>query len=165
MGGTGHDGPQLMRKSLGCTDELPEVTVNAWEIVVLAGFHSLGGEADLQALYRFLKNDTPLPQQHLRSTRYGGRPAYQHQVRSHVSHLCKSGDLRRGPLRNYSAWSHSTSTHGRRLACLTQRGAEPTHATSGRSGGAPLGRVPPIVPLRKRRFARRIIARSRRASR
>jgi hypothetical protein len=87
--------PQLRRILLDGTDRSPEIAVNAWETVILTGFHSLGGEAGLQALYKFLEKDTPLPRQHLRATRYGGRPAYQHQVRSHVSNLCDSGDLRR----------------------------------------------------------------------
>jgi ribosomal protein S19E (S16A) len=69
--------------------------MNRWEIVILTGFHSLGGQADLQGLYGFLEKETPMPKQHLRSTQYGGRPAYQHQVRSHVSNLVQSGALRR----------------------------------------------------------------------
>ena len=33
--------------------------------------------------------------ENLRKTNYGGRPAYQHQVRSHLTNLTQSGDLKK----------------------------------------------------------------------
>lgn len=69
--------------------------MNNWEVIVLTGFHSLGGEADLRQLYGYLENSVPLRPHHLQVTKYGGRPAYQHQVRSHVINLYQTCDLQR----------------------------------------------------------------------
>jgi len=37
----------------------------------------------------------------LRETKYGGRPAYQHEVRSYLSNLVQSGDIQRISRGNY----------------------------------------------------------------
>jgi len=69
--------------------------MNAWEVVILSAFHALGGSADLQSIYVYLERHASMRPHHTRHTKWGGRPAYQHQVRSHVVNLCQTGDLRR----------------------------------------------------------------------
>ena len=71
--------------------------MNVWEIGVLRGIESRSGSANTQEIYseleggRFIK----LSDKDLRKTEYGNRPAYQHQVRSHLSNLVDTGDLKR----------------------------------------------------------------------
>jgi hypothetical protein len=62
-------------------------------IRILQAIGKLGGSACLQQIYAQIENDEPLSSEHLRTTNHGGRPAYQHQVRSHVSNMCQNGDL------------------------------------------------------------------------
>lgn len=64
-----------------------------WEQLLLQSVRSLGGKASLPDLYSWLERQNVLTAKHLRSTIYGGRPAYQHQVRSHISNLCEQGTL------------------------------------------------------------------------
>lgn len=64
-----------------------------WSEAILEAVNSLGNEASLKAIYETLEKHFPLSNRNLRETRYGGRPAYQHEVRSFVSHLVKGGDL------------------------------------------------------------------------
>lgn len=64
-----------------------------WEQMLLHAIESLGGEAHLQDIYSWIEENAPLTSEHLRSTRHGGRPAYQHQVRSHLSNLCQRNAL------------------------------------------------------------------------
>ncbi|MGH7410329.1 MAG: hypothetical protein ACREJ6_04615 [Candidatus Methylomirabilis sp.] len=68
--------------------------MNTWEIEILNSVNQLGGEADLRQIYGRLEKNIRLGRDHLRPTRWGGRPAYQHQVRSHISNLCETGQLR-----------------------------------------------------------------------
>ena len=69
--------------------------MNSWEVNLLSAFDALGGEADLQAVYVYLERHAPMRAHHKQQTKWGGRPAYQHQVRSHVVNLFQSGQLRR----------------------------------------------------------------------
>ena len=69
--------------------------MNVWELAVLRSVDLLGGEGDLQDIYRTLPRFIQLTPDHLAPTKWGGRPAYQHQVRSHVANLCQAGDLAR----------------------------------------------------------------------
>lgn len=69
--------------------------MNSWELAILRAVQRLRGEADLPRLYAELPTLVTLTPEHLRETIWGGRPAYQHQVRSHISNLCEAGDLRR----------------------------------------------------------------------
>lgn len=65
-----------------------------WEGVIYHTIESLGGEADLQEIYDKLPDFMDLTEGHLRVTKWGGRPAYHHIVRSYVSNMCRSSLLR-----------------------------------------------------------------------
>ncbi len=65
-----------------------------WEFAILQAIGKLGGSACLRQIYAEIERAEPLSVEHLRTTKHGGRPAYQHQVRSHVSNMCQNGDLR-----------------------------------------------------------------------
>ncbi|MGO8761120.1 MAG: hypothetical protein ACLP2P_04705 [Desulfobaccales bacterium] len=69
--------------------------MNVWELTILKIIMSIGGKAGLQQIYRSLENGTfmTLTEDHLRETQWQRRPAYQHQVRSHVSNMAQAGDL------------------------------------------------------------------------
>jgi hypothetical protein len=69
--------------------------VNAWEVVLLSAFRALGGSAELRDIYLYLERHALMRPHHTRPTKWGGRPAYQHQVRSHVVNLMQAGDLTR----------------------------------------------------------------------
>jgi hypothetical protein len=58
-----------------------------WEFAILEAMNSLGGEANLSDVYSVLEEHYPLSERDLNETVYGRRPAYQHQVRSHISNL------------------------------------------------------------------------------
>lgn len=66
-----------------------------WEGVIHHTIESLGGEADLQEIYDKLHDFIDLTEWHLRVTKWGGRPAYHHIVRSYVTNMCQSGLLHR----------------------------------------------------------------------
>lgn len=71
--------------------------MNIWETAILKSVNSVGGTATTREIYtelesgRFIKLST----NDLKITQWGGRPSYQHQVRSHLSNLVQSGDLER----------------------------------------------------------------------
>lgn len=71
--------------------------MNVWEIVILKSIDYRGGEADTQQIYTDMESGAfiALTEKHLRVTKYGDRPAYQHQVRSHLSNLTKSKDIQK----------------------------------------------------------------------
>lgn len=69
--------------------------MNEWDEAILEAINSLGNEASLRDIYEVLKKHFPLSEQNLRSTRHGGRQAYQHEVRSFVSNLMQKGELQR----------------------------------------------------------------------
>lgn len=71
--------------------------MNAWEVALLRIIRERGGKADTQQIYADLESGKfmALRERHLRLTEHGGRPAYQHQVRSHLSNLVDVGDLTR----------------------------------------------------------------------
>jgi len=60
-----------------------------WGWVIYHTMESLGGEADLQEIYRKLPDFIDLTERHLRLTKWGGRPAYHHIVRSYISNMCQ----------------------------------------------------------------------------
>jgi len=66
-----------------------------WERAIRAAFRRAGKSADLQAIYSDLPNLLELTDEHWAETRHGGRPAYQHAVRSYVSNMARAGDLQR----------------------------------------------------------------------
>jgi len=76
--------------------------MNVWEIAILKSINLLGGEAGLQQIYNKLADFIQLTEEHLRKTKWGGRPAYQHQVRSHITNLCQAGELARISRGRYS---------------------------------------------------------------
>ena len=70
-----------------------------WEYAILETVNAHGGDAYLADIYSTLEEKFPLTESDLKRTIYSGRPAYQHQVRSHISNLCQKGfllKLRRG---------------------------------------------------------------------
>ena len=64
-----------------------------WEFAILQAIGKLGGSACLKQIYSELERAEPLSSEHLRATERGGRPAHQHQVRSHISNMCQNDDL------------------------------------------------------------------------
>lgn len=69
--------------------------MNIWEVSILKSIASLGGEATLSQIYDRIQSFIEMTENDLKETQWGGRPAYQHQVRSHISNLCQEGSLRR----------------------------------------------------------------------
>lgn len=69
--------------------------MNIWEIAILKSIESFGEKATLQQIYRRLNNFIKLTENDLRETQWEGRPAYQHQVRSHITNLCQAKELKR----------------------------------------------------------------------
>lgn len=69
--------------------------MGVWEVAILKCINSFGGEARLQQIYERLHEFIKLTEEHLRKTEWGGRSAYQHQVRSHITNLCQAGEVRR----------------------------------------------------------------------
>jgi hypothetical protein len=71
--------------------------LNTWELAILKSIASAGGTANTKSIYKSLESGEfiELTEEHLRATRWEGRPAYQHQVRSHLTNLVQAGDLRR----------------------------------------------------------------------
>ncbi len=71
--------------------------MNVWEIAILKSIDYRGGEADTQQIYTDMESGAfiALNENDLRTTKYGGRPAYQHQVRSHLSNLTQAGDIQK----------------------------------------------------------------------
>jgi restriction endonuclease Mrr len=82
--------------------------MNVWEEAILKIIHSGGGEADTQHIYSDLEAGAflRLTEQDLRETVHGGRPAYQHQVRSHLSNLVQAGHLKKVGRGTYSLTPH-----------------------------------------------------------
>jgi hypothetical protein len=66
-----------------------------WEMVIYQSIEALGGEADLQDIYKEISNHKDLTEKHLRITKWGERPAYQHLVRSYISNMCNTELLHR----------------------------------------------------------------------
>jgi hypothetical protein len=71
--------------------------LNTWELAILKSIASDGGSANTKHIYASFERGKfiELSEKHMRATRWEGRPAYQHQVRSHLSNLVQAGDLRR----------------------------------------------------------------------
>lgn len=78
------------------------MSVMTWEQAILRSIKSLGGKADLQQIYEIISDFKELTEDHLRITEWGGRPAYEHQIRSHVSNLHEEGYLDRISRGRYS---------------------------------------------------------------
>ena len=76
--------------------------MNTWEIAILKSIKQLGGKAGYPEIFKELPKFIELTEKHRRITKWGGRPAFQHQVRSHITNLCQSGDLNRVARGRYS---------------------------------------------------------------
>lgn len=87
------------------------VLMRNWEIAILQSIDSEGGRATNQEIYSKLEDGEfmSLTDDDLRETEYGGRPAYQHQVRSHLSNMVESGDLKRVARGTYSITTQGQS--------------------------------------------------------
>lgn len=62
-----------------------------WEYFILRCIDSLGGKVYLEQIYKKIPEFIELNEDHWKE-QYG-RPAYQHQIRSHIANLCQSGNL------------------------------------------------------------------------
>lgn len=71
--------------------------MNVWKVAILKAIQALGGIATNRVLYQELESGRfiSLSAEDLRTTKWDKRPAYQNQVRSHLSNLVKTGDLKR----------------------------------------------------------------------
>ena len=71
--------------------------MNVWEIAILRSIDYRGGRARNYEIFAELESGRfiSLSDNHLRVTDYGGRPAYKHQVRKHLSNLERARDLNR----------------------------------------------------------------------
>jgi hypothetical protein len=67
--------------------------MNKWQEGILQAVNALGGEAALQDIYGDLPKQIEFRETDWRGTKWGGRPAFQHPVRSHVKDLQDIGDL------------------------------------------------------------------------
>lgn len=69
--------------------------MNVWEIAILRWINSIGDAASLKQMYKRIGKFKELSKSDLRTTEHGGRPAYQHQMRSHISNLYQTGEVKR----------------------------------------------------------------------
>jgi hypothetical protein len=69
--------------------------MNVWETAILKTYEFLGGWASNHEIYENVGKFITLTAEHRRQTVYGGRPAYVHQVRSHITNLVQSLDLKK----------------------------------------------------------------------
>lgn len=78
------------------------IMMNLWEVAILKSIICLGGQPDLAEIYERPPAYINLTKDDLRETRWRGRPAFQHQVRSHIANLCQAGELYRVSRGRYS---------------------------------------------------------------
>jgi hypothetical protein len=64
-----------------------------WVLNILKCFVGLGGRASNRMVYSCLEQRIALEPHH-RKPQWGNRRAFENQVRSHLSNLCESGQLR-----------------------------------------------------------------------
>lgn len=76
--------------------------MNIWETAILETINFLGDGVKLRDIYEKIHDFKKLTKDDLRKTEWGGRPAYQHQVRSHITNLCQAGELIRASRAHYS---------------------------------------------------------------
>jgi hypothetical protein len=67
--------------------------MNAWENAILKAYALGGGCSVNQKIYDNVGKFMHLTKAHLKPTVHAGRPAYVHQVPSHITNLVQSGDL------------------------------------------------------------------------
>ena len=66
-----------------------------WSQAILMCVQDLGGKASLRQVYAGIGQYVALSSRHNKETTWGRRPAYQHEVRSFISGLVTSGQVRR----------------------------------------------------------------------
>jgi restriction endonuclease Mrr len=69
--------------------------VNNWEIAILKTYASKSGCAKNREIYEGVRAFITLTPEHQELTVHGGRPAYEHQVRSHIANLRQDGCLKK----------------------------------------------------------------------
>ena len=84
-----------------------------WEGVIYHIVELHGGEADLQLIYKKVPDYIDLTDGHWKVTEWGGRPAYQHEVRSYISNMCQSGLLHRTLRGRYKITEYKVSKNQR----------------------------------------------------
>ena len=67
--------------------------MNVWQTAILRSVKSLGGEAELQQIYKKLSDFINFNEKNKRESRYGRHPAYWDDVRSHIKDLCQIDEL------------------------------------------------------------------------
>ena len=94
-----------------------------WEEAILCAYDAVGGCSNNERIYTGVGKFKPLTKAHLRVTSHGGRTAFVHQVRKHITNLVRKGDLVRlteadnccltdaGRLRAASAMTRSALAH------------------------------------------------------
>ena len=65
--------------------------MQSWRLAMLQTIESLGGQANLQEIYKEVSNFRRLTERDL--TKWGRQPMYHHYIRSIIAKLCKSGKL------------------------------------------------------------------------
>ncbi len=62
-----------------------------WEVAILKCMDSFGGKAYLKQIYIKIDDFIELKEEHFK--KQYGRPAFQHQVRSHIANLCQADEV------------------------------------------------------------------------
>jgi len=65
-----------------------------WELAILRSDSQYGGCASNRRVYDAIPKFVPLTKDHLKR-QWGDHPAFQNQVRSHISNLCDKGELQK----------------------------------------------------------------------
>lgn len=82
--------------------------MNNWQVSILRIISSKGGTAELQEIYKDVESGEylKLNEEHFKIIKkHGDRPAYQHQVRSHLSDLKDLSDIDQCSRAEYSLTS------------------------------------------------------------
>jgi hypothetical protein len=68
----------------------------SWEVAILKAYQlAARGCAENEWIYKRVGDYKELSAYHKRTTQDGGRPAYEHIVRSNIHNLCEAGYLKR----------------------------------------------------------------------
>ena len=86
-----------------------------WSDAIIVCLKDLGGRGGLQQIYSRISRYISLKLTHQKETRWGGRPAFQHQVRSYISNLVKDGTLRKASRGVYELTSKAQDSLSRRV--------------------------------------------------
>ncbi len=72
---------------------MESMKVSFWKTCIVEGLRSLGGEADMVDIYKWVESMDWLGKKDMEDSGYGGRPGYQHALRSYASMMVKKGEL------------------------------------------------------------------------